>query len=215
MISRLALLLCVSVGTAANAVPVTLTWDVPVGYTPTGYVVGYGETSGTYSITADVGNTRIYTFDKLDAGQTYYISVMAYSNQGSSAWASELAVAVLPEPPPLSVSVSPAVGLWGNAAEPGSGYSLDFKHGVLVVTVYSYNADGTPQWYLAAGPLQGTTFVSQLSKYVGGQCISCAYAGTPTAAGSDGTITLVFSSSRSATVHLPGGRVSEIQPTDF
>jgi hypothetical protein len=200
---------------AANALPVTLIWDAPFGYVPTGYVLGYGEASGAYSTFVDVGDTRKYTIDNLLTGRTYYLSVRAYAAGGSSAWANEIVVAALNDPPPLSVSVSPVVGLWGNRDEPGTGYSLDFKHGVLVVIVYSYTTSGEPQWYIASGPLTGTRFTGRLDRFAGGPCISCPYAGAPVAAGSAGTITIVFSSATSATVFLPDDRTTEIQPTTF
>jgi cytochrome c553 len=119
---------------------------------------------------------------------------------------------------PIDPPLVPAVGLWWNPNESGSGYALDVKHGVLVVTIYSYDkATGNAQWYLAYNPLtnNGHSFSAPLGKYRGGQCISCAYPGSPTYAGDDGTIAIEFSSSTSATVTLPGGRTTAIQPQDF
>lgn len=113
---------------------------------------------------------------------------------------------------PLAV---PQIGLWWNPAESGSGYALDYKHGTLVVTVYSYLANGTAQWYLAAGAVSGTTFAATLDKYVGGQCISCGYTRGPSSAGNDGAITIEFSSATAATLRLPNGRVTQIQPEAF
>jgi hypothetical protein len=120
-----------------------------------------------------------------------------------------------PPPPPPPPAITPQVGLWWNPNESGSGYALDYKHGVLVVTIYSYTTTGAPQWYLASGPLSGSTFTSTLDKYVSGQCIACSYFGRPAAVGNDGAITIVFSSATSATVYLPGGRVTQIQPQAF
>ena len=121
------------------------------------------------------------------------------------------AVALSQSPP----SPTPQPGLWWNPNESGSGYAIDFKNGTLVVTVYSYKPNGDPQWYVAAGALNGTTFTATLDKYSAGQCISCAYAGRPSPSGNDGTITIEFTSSTSATVNLPGGRVTQIQPQAF
>jgi hypothetical protein len=115
----------------------------------------------------------------------------------------------------FAVVVIPQVGLWWNPQESGSGYALDYKHGVLVVTVYSYQQNGTPQWYLAAGSLPNTIFSATLDKYTSGQCISCVYTGRPALAGNDGTITIDFTSATTATVTLPGGRVTQIQPQAF
>lgn len=120
-----------------------------------------------------------------------------------------------PPPPPPPPTVAPQVGLWWNPNESGSGYALDYKHGVLVVTIYSYASNGAPQWYLVAGPLSGNTFTGTLDKYANGQCIACSYSGSPTSVGNDGTVTIVFSSPTSATMYLPGGRVTQIQPEAF
>jgi len=121
---------------------------------------------------------------------------------------------------PLAVSqpsppAAPQTGLWWNPEESGSGYGLDYKNGTLVVTVYSYKPNGDPQWYVASGPLNGTTFTGTLDKYLGGQCISCRYAGRPAVVGNDGAITIEFTSATSANVTLPGGRVTKIQPQAF
>ena len=100
--------------------------------------------------------------------------------------------------------ITPQVGLWWNPGESGSGYALDYKHGVLVVTVYSYTPAGGPMWYLASGPVNGNTFISTLDKYQNGQCIFCAYPGRPALVGNDGTITTTFTSPTTATMTLPG-----------
>lgn len=113
--------------------------------------------------------------------------------------------------------LTPVVGLWWNPDESGSGYFLDVKHGVLVATIFSYRANGEPEWYYVSGPLTngGRSFTGTLDKYRGGQCISCPYAGRPTAAGNDGAVTIHFSSPTAATLTLPGGRVTSIRPQEF
>ena len=50
-----------------------------------------------------------------------------------------------------------------------------------------------------------------LDKYRGGQCASCTYQ-TPSMVGNDGTMTITFTSPTTATVQLPGGRITQIQP---
>ena len=122
-------------------------------------------------------------------------------------------------PAPTDAIITPEKGLWWDPAEDGTGYQFDVKHGVLVMTMYTYEAGGHSEWYLAAGPLvsngAATTFTSTLDKYRGGQCVSCPYTGRPTLAPNDGSITITFTSSTSATVNLPGNRVSHIQPQVF
>jgi hypothetical protein len=122
-------------------------------------------------------------------------------------------------PAPTDAIITPDKGLWWDPAEDGTGYNFDVKHGVLVMSMFTYEAGGHSEWYVAAGPLVSngatTTFTSTLDKYRGGQCLTCAYNGRPTLAGSDGTITITFTSPTAATVNLPGNRVSHIQPQVF
>jgi len=112
-------------------------------------------------------------------------------------------------------AVDPQSGLWWNPDESGSGYAVDYRHGVLVVTIYSYLANEDPIWYLASGPVTGSAFAATLDRYRGGQCISCGYRGRPTLIGNDGNITLQFQSATSATMTLPGGRSISIEPQPF
>ena len=106
----------------------------------------------------------------------------------------------------------PASG--GRQIESGTGYAIDYRHEFIVLTIYSYQAGGSPQWYLASGAVSGNVFTATLDKYVAGQCISCTYR-PPTPVGNDGAITITFTSSTTATVNLPGGRVTHIQLFDF
>jgi hypothetical protein len=122
-------------------------------------------------------------------------------------------------PDPSDAIITPDKGLWWDPAEDGTGYNFDVKHGVLVLTMFTYESSGHSEWYLAAGPLVGngatTTVTSSLDKYRNGQCVSCPFTGRPTLAGSDGSITITFTSPTSATVNLPGNRVSHIEPQVF
>lgn len=111
--------------------------------------------------------------------------------------------------------VTPQAGLWWNPDESGSGYALDYKHGVLVVTTYSYRTDGSAQWYLTSGPVVNNVFTATLDKYTNGQCISCPYTGRPAGGTNDGSMTITFNNETSATVKLPGGREFHIQPQAF
>ncbi len=78
-----------------------------------------------------------------------------------------------------------------------------------------YAAGGDPLWYLVVGNLAnaGGDVVSTgtLDKYRGGQCASCTYQ-MPPMMGSDGTMTITFTSPTEATLQLPSGRRTQIQP---
>jgi hypothetical protein len=116
-----------------------------------------------------------------------------------------------------AIAFQPRSGVWANLNESGSGYTIEIQEGVLVITIYSYQPGGAPQWYLASGAMTNGqhNFTGTLDKYGGGQCISCAYTGRPALVGNDGTISIFFSSETSATLTLPGGRTTQIQPFNF
>ena len=59
-------------------------------------------------------------------------------------------------------SVSPLNGLWAIDSEsngqPGRGFQIEERGGLLVLTFYGYSASGSASWYLAAGTMSGSTF---------------------------------------------------------
>jgi len=111
----------------------------------------------------------------------------------------------------------PRTGFWWNPAESGRGFNMDIQDGVLVVTVYAYQAGGAAQWYLASGVLTnaGRGFTGTLDRYQGGQCIACSYGEPPVLVGNDGVIVINFTSETAATVILPGGFTTSIRPHNF
>jgi len=116
-----------------------------------------------------------------------------------------------------AAAFQPRTGHWNNPNEAGSGMNIDLQDGTFVVTIYSYATDGSAQWYIASG--KGTNdnhnFAGSLDKARAGQCISCTDYIFPSSDGSDGAISISFASEVSATVNLPGGRVTQIQPFNF
>ena len=113
------------------------------------------------------------------------------------------------------LAFAPMTGLWWSPNESGSGYNIQVQQGVLVVTMYSYTAGGDPVWYLVVARLAnaggGVAATGTLDKFRGGQCASCMYQ-MPSLMGNDGSISIDFTSPTTATVQLPGGRVTQIQP---
>jgi hypothetical protein len=175
---------------------VTPDYIVPNGFLPTnGGTVNYaGVDSVTFAALPTDGVTAI-------TRNSTMIPNVATNFAGQSA--SVTAVA-----PPANII--PIPGVYYNAAEPGSGFGLDYQNGTLIVEVYSYLQAGAAQWYLSAGPVVNNVYTGTLDKYTGGQCISCAFV-APTLVGNDGMITITFTSPTTATVDLPGGRHFQIQ----
>ena len=116
---------------------------------------------------------------------------------------------------PAPLAFTPLAGMWWNPNESGSGYNIQVQHGVMVVSMFGYAANGDPLWYLVVGTLAnaggGVAATGTLDKYRGGQCASCMYQ-MPTVMGNDGGMTIIFTSPTTATVQLPRGRVTQIQP---
>ena len=114
-----------------------------------------------------------------------------------------------------ALSFMPVAGLWWNPDESGSGYNFQMQHGVMVATMFAYEADGDPVWYYGVGRLvsagAGVTVDGSLDRFRGGQCVTCSYR-PPSAAGSDVAFNILFSSPTAATVQMPGGRTTRIQP---
>ena len=100
----------------------------------------------------------------------------------------------------------PSNGLWsideGNPGDSGRGFQLELQDNVMVFTYYGYNADGTAQWYLAAGSFANGSFSALMYPYEGGTYLGGPYhAASPIE--SVGTVSITFSSSNKGTIILP------------
>jgi hypothetical protein len=74
--------LCIAATQAFSAPTVTLAWDANVEPDIAGYELSYGESSGSYSSSVDVGNTTTTSLTHLVEGKTYYFVVSAYDTAG-------------------------------------------------------------------------------------------------------------------------------------
>jgi hypothetical protein len=172
--------------------------------------------TGKGTVGSSAGSTFSYNAGELptDGVNALYRSGGAAPNLATNFAGNSASVVSTPTP------ITPAIGLWWNPDEPGSGYTFDVKHGTLVVTVYTYDATGHSEWYLASGPLtvngNTTSFSATLDKYRNGQCVvmGCAFHSPGPPAGNDGVMSIAFTSPTSATMTLPG-RVTNIQPYPF
>lgn len=103
--------------------------------------------------------------------------------------------------------VTPQPGLWGvdaeNTGQPGRGFTIDVEYNILVLTFYGYNVDGSPQWYLSAGPVTDSGFSGSLDKYANGTALGAPYAPAQRI-GSAGNVVLVFTDPTHGTITLPG-----------
>jgi hypothetical protein len=169
------------------------------------WLSGYSAEAGTYNLATGVGSAML--------GSPSPQSGVYPSTSSGMLALSEITSMTFEAT--FGASVIPAVGLWWNPNESGSGYNIDVKNGLLVATIFTYKANGDPQWYITSGPIVDNIFTGTINMYSGGQCISCPYKGLPVSAGNDGVIRIEFTSPTSANMLFPGGRVTRIQPQAF
>ena len=83
------------------AADVNLAWDASTAANLGGYKVYYGQSSGVYTESVDVGNSTSYSVPGLQAGATYYFAVSAYDlTKTVDSGYSDEASATVPMPPP-------------------------------------------------------------------------------------------------------------------
>jgi hypothetical protein len=109
--------------------------------------------------------------------------------------------------------VDPYEGAWIPVKEPGSGLFIDQQDDTLVVTIFSYQEDGSPSWYLAAGKLEEGVFSAQAFQYTGGACLNCAW--KPPEQGSSVPIRLEFVAQTQAWLQWDGGESIPIESLFF
>jgi len=102
---------------------------------------------------------------------------------------------------------SPLGGLWvvdaENNGQPGRGFQIEVQSGVVVVTVYGYEAAGNSIFYLGSGALSGGSFSADLNYYRDGMSFGSPQK-SATLAGSAGKVSMSFSDSSHGTITFPG-----------
>jgi hypothetical protein len=61
--------------------------------------------------------------------------------------------------------IRPNVGAWYDPSKSGQGFDIQAMGNSLSVAWYTYDADGRAIWYLASGPLQGSSFTAPLQRF--------------------------------------------------
>ena len=106
-----------------------------------------------------------------------------------------------------SFSTLPVDGLWSVVAEQnltvGRAFNIEMSDKLLVVTIYAYNAQGAPTFYVGAAPLAANNSAPvTLSEPQGGTCLGCP----PTSGrllSSPGVAIFEFTTSTTGFVTLP------------
>lgn len=107
----------------------------------------------------------------------------------------------------LASGSTPQNGWWWNPLENGRGFAIEQNGTHLYFSAYLYETTGRATWYVASGPMTGSSvYQAPLLAFAGGQTLTGAYkpvSATP----SPGTVTLQFIDATHATLSWPGGVV--------
>jgi len=76
-----------------------------------------------------------------------------------------LALLALASPGAHALGYNGPRGLWYDRAHDGHGIDVSLVNGTLFVVLYTYEANGEPEWYTAQGRLQGATLESDLLRF--------------------------------------------------
>jgi len=92
----------------AQAVDVQLAWDPSPSPQATGYLLYYGTTSGTYSVSVDTGQATTAALSGLQETETYYFAALAYDASGNhSPFSNEVQYTVQDTIPPSLAITAP------------------------------------------------------------------------------------------------------------
>jgi hypothetical protein len=109
--------------------------------------------------------------------------------------------------------VVPMDGLWvvdvENNGQSGRGFQIEQHSGLMVVTYYGYQTDGTGLWTLAAGNLVGSHFTGDMYQYQGGTSLGGSYK-PATSSGAVGAVTIDFTSPTTGAITFPGEAAKSI-----
>lgn len=105
----------------------------------------------------------------------------------------------------------PESGWWWNASESGRGFSLEIQSGTLFMAGYMYDAQGNPIWYSTSGAMASANrYTGSWVQWANGQTLYGSYKIPAIVNSSAGNISLMFTSTTSATLTLPDGRDSPL-----
>jgi hypothetical protein len=109
----------------------------------------------------------------------------------------------------------PVDGLWWNPTESGRGWAFETQDDVIVVTHYTYRADGSSTFYTTAGVWNGTGgfLPGGLSASEGGQCVGCPYI-RPVSTDL-GAMRFEFTSTLTGRAIYPNGTIIPIEKYDY
>lgn len=215
----LALAILTPFASPALAADVTLAWDANTEAAVSGYRVGYGTASGTYSSTVDVGNWTSVNISGLETGRRYFFACRAYDSAGrESAYSGE--VSYTPPAAACTYSISPASRSVGSSgatgsvtvtAQAGCAWSASTSASWITITAgssgtgpgtvgYSVAANTATASRSAAVSIAGNTFTVSQQAATATTLTITASAGTGGSISPSGAVTVAPGSSKKFTI---------------
>jgi hypothetical protein len=109
-----------------------------------------------------------------------------------------------------SRAMLPENGWYWHPAESGRGFNLEIQDNVLFLAAFVYRPDGPAVWYTGGGAMTSDrTWSADLYETANGQCIGCTY--SPPAYTHRGSVSITFTSERSATISLLGSTLNVVR----
>jgi PKD repeat protein len=97
----------------------------------------------------------------------------------------------------------PITGLWWNKDESGWGVSLTQQYGIIFVTIFTYDEDGLPTWYVASNcTITANQCNGILYAVSGGSAIDTEWDGTNKITTTVGDVSIEFSDDNNAIMYL-------------
>jgi PKD repeat protein len=188
----------------------TLAWDPSTDPKVTGYMLYYGQASGSYTTAVDVGNVTTYTVFNLTEGRTYYYAVKARDAAGIESAFSNQVSGTIPFPPPVSnfnvnatTGVAPAtVTFTSTATGQITSYSWSFGDGTSSTATnpsHTYAAAGTYSVSLTVAGPGGTNTATKTNLIRVSAAAPVAGFTASTASGS-APLTIQFTSTSTGTI---------------
>jgi hypothetical protein len=109
----------------------------------------------------------------------------------------------------------PETGWYWNAAQSGRGYAMEVQNGVLFLTMFHYNSDGSPTWNNYAGPVATSgNFSGDFVSVTGGQTLSGPYR-PPNPATTTPGFSGQFATACTGRLTFPGGLSTDVNRFGF
>lgn len=163
----------------AGGASINLAWDASTSSNAAGYIVFFGQSSGTYTANIDVGNVTAYTVSGLNEGTTYYFAAKAYDSARTiqSAYSNEVNVTV-----PVATLVT--VDFTASTSSGIEGMSVNFTPvttGTITNWAWAFPGSTTPSVTNSTAQVVSVTYPT-----------AGAYSVSLTATGSSGSVTKTY-----------------------